>query len=88
MTRKLDLNLGAETWTLLVVDQKYMESFEMLCWRRMEKISWMNFVRNGAVSHAVTEGRNILHTVKDGKLIGLVTCCVGTSFQNTLKKKR
>ena len=28
---------GAETWTLRAVDQKQMESFEMWCWRRMEK---------------------------------------------------
>ena len=54
-TSKLDLNLrkklvkcciwsmalyGAETWTLRAADQKYLESFEMWCWRRMEKISW------------------------------------------------
>jgi hypothetical protein len=30
---------GAEKWTLRKVDQKYLESFEMWCWRRMEKIS-------------------------------------------------
>ena len=30
---------GAETWTFRAVDQKYLESFEMWCWRRMEKIS-------------------------------------------------
>jgi hypothetical protein len=30
---------GAETWTLRAADQKYLESFEMWCWRRMEKIS-------------------------------------------------
>jgi hypothetical protein len=30
---------GAETWTLRAVDQKHQESFEMRCWRRMEKIS-------------------------------------------------
>ena len=50
-TSKLDLNLrkklvkcyiwsmalcGAETWTLRAADQKYLESFEMWCWRRME----------------------------------------------------
>jgi hypothetical protein len=29
---------GAETWTLRAVDQKHLESFEMWCWRRMEKI--------------------------------------------------
>jgi hypothetical protein len=30
---------GAETWTLRAVDQKDLESFEMWCWRRMEKIN-------------------------------------------------
>jgi len=35
----------AETWTLLKVDQKYLECFEMWCWRRMEKISWANHVK-------------------------------------------
>jgi len=44
---KLDLNLkktlayllyGDETWTLTKVDQKYLESSEMWCWRRLEKI--------------------------------------------------
>ena len=48
-TRKLDLDLrkklvkcyiwsmalyGAETWTLRAADKKYLESFEMWCWRR------------------------------------------------------
>ena len=30
---------GAETGMLRAVDQKQLESFEMWCWRRMEKIS-------------------------------------------------
>jgi hypothetical protein len=37
---------GAETWTPRKIDQKYLESFEMWCWRRMEKISWTDRVRN------------------------------------------
>jgi hypothetical protein len=37
---------GAETWTLGKVDRKYLESFDMWCWRRMEKISWTDRVRN------------------------------------------
>ena len=37
---------GAETWTLRAVDQKHLESYEMWCWRRMEKISWTDHVRN------------------------------------------
>jgi hypothetical protein len=40
---------GAETWTLRAVAQKHMESFEMWCWRRMEKISWTDHVRNEEV---------------------------------------
>ena len=37
---------GAGTWTLRAVDQKHLESFEMWCGRRMEKISWTDHVRN------------------------------------------
>jgi len=63
-TSKLDLNLrmklakcyiwsmdlyGAETWTLRAADQKYLESSEIWCWRRMEKISWTDHVRNEEV---------------------------------------
>jgi hypothetical protein len=40
---------GAETWTLRAVDQKHLESFEMWGWRRMEKISWTDHVRNEEV---------------------------------------
>jgi len=40
---------GAETWTIRTVEQKYLESFEMWCWRRMEKISWTDHVRNEEV---------------------------------------
>jgi hypothetical protein len=29
---------GAETWILRKVDQKYLESLEICCWRRIEKI--------------------------------------------------
>jgi hypothetical protein len=53
-TSKLDLNLrkelikcyiwcmalyGAETWTLRVADQKYLESFEMWRWSIEERVS-------------------------------------------------
>jgi hypothetical protein len=77
-TCKVDLNLrkklmksyiwsielyGAETWTLQKVYQKYLESFKMLSWRRMEKISWTDSVRNEEVLHTVKEERNIIHTI-------------------------
>ena len=44
---------GAETWTLPAADQKYLESFEMWCWRRMEKIIWTDHVRNEEVLHEI-----------------------------------
>jgi hypothetical protein len=39
----------AETGTLRAVDQKYLESFEMWCWRRVENISWTDHVGNKEV---------------------------------------
>jgi hypothetical protein len=39
----------------------------MWCWRRMEKISWTNRVRNEEVFHRVKEERHILHTIKRRK---------------------
>jgi hypothetical protein len=81
-TSKLDFNLrkklvkqyiwnitlyGATTWTLQKVDQKYLKSFEMWCWRRTN-ISWSNNgVKNEDVLHRIKEERNILHTVKRNK---------------------
>jgi hypothetical protein len=58
---------GAETWTLRAVDQKHLESFEMWCWRRMEKISWIDHVRNEDVLFRVKEQRNILHEIPKRK---------------------
>ena len=58
---------GAETWTLRVVDQKHLESFEMWCWRRMEKICWNEHVRNEEVLLRVKEQRNNLHEISKMK---------------------
>jgi hypothetical protein len=37
---------GSETWKLRKLEQKYMESLEMQCWRRMEKIKQSEKVTN------------------------------------------
>ena len=58
---------GAETWTLQEADQEYLESFEMWCWRRMEMISWTDYVRNEEVLLRVNEQRNILHEIRKRK---------------------
>jgi hypothetical protein len=57
---------GAENWTIRG-DQKHLESFEMWCWRRMEKISWSEHFRNEEVLLRVKEQRNILHEISKRK---------------------
>ena len=57
---------GAETWRLRAADQKYQESFEMWCWRRMEKISWTDRVRKEVLLR-VNEHRSILHGIRKRK---------------------
>jgi hypothetical protein len=44
----------------------------MWCWRRTEKISWIDHVRNEEVLLRVNEQRNILHEIRKRKanLIG------------------
>ena len=54
---------GAETWTLRNVDEKNVESIKMWCWRRMEKISWTDRVKNEVVQRA-KEKRNIVQPIK------------------------
>jgi hypothetical protein len=46
---------------------RVLESFEMWCWRRMEKISWTDHVRNEDVLLRVKEQRNILHEIRKRK---------------------
>jgi hypothetical protein len=46
---------GAETWTLWAIDQKHLESFDMWCWKRMEKIIWTDNVRNEEILLGIKE---------------------------------
>jgi hypothetical protein len=78
---------GAETWTLRAVDQKLLEIFEMWCWRRMEKISWTDHVRNEDSLLRVEEQRNILHEIRKRKANWIGHFCVETAFYNGLLKK-
>jgi hypothetical protein len=68
-----------ETLALRKVDQKYLENFEMWRWRRMEKISWTDCIRNEGLLHRVKE-RIVLRAIKIVNAIELVTPCIGTTF--------
>ena len=78
LTGKLDLKLkkklvkcyvwsvalyGAETWTLRKKERNYLEAFEMWCWRRMEKISYMDRITNEEVLRRVQENRSLISNV-------------------------
>ena len=59
--------IGGENFTLRAADQKYLESFEMWCWRKMQNISWTDHVRNDEVLIKINEQRNILHEIRKSK---------------------
>ena len=70
MISQTHLNISfirAETWTFRAVDQTHLERFEMWCWRRMEKISWTDHVRNEEVLLMAKEQRNILQEISKRK---------------------
>jgi hypothetical protein len=78
----------AETQTLGKVDQKYPRSFDIWCWRRIEKISWTDLVRNDEVLHSIQkEGISYVQGI-ERMLTVLITPCVETLFKNTLLKER
>ena len=54
---------GAETWTLRKKERNYLEAFEMWCWRRMEKISYMDRITNEEVLRRVQENRSLISNV-------------------------
>jgi len=56
-----------------------MESFEILCWRRVEKIIWTDRVRNVKKCYIKPRGKKHSITI-EGRLTGLVTSCEEIAF--------
>ncbi|KAL4083941.1 hypothetical protein QTP88_029258 [Uroleucon formosanum] len=56
---------GCETWVLNKAEQKFLESFEMWCWRRMLRVSWVERRTNENVLNEINETRKILSTIKE-----------------------
>jgi hypothetical protein len=68
----------------------FSESSEMWCWRRLEKISWTDHVRNEGVLLRVKEQRNILHAISKRKanwidLIVRRNCLLGQVIEGKIK---
>jgi len=49
------------------LDLEYLESFEMRCWTNIEKISWVDHMRNEEVLERVNKERNIPQTLNGRK---------------------
>ena len=69
----------------------------MWYWKRMEKTSLTNHVKNKEVLHRVKKDKNTLHNTQISisiskynkrRLPGLVTSCIETTFYNRLLKDR
>ena len=78
--------MDTETWTLRAADQNYLKSFEMWSWRRMEKISWTDHVRNEEVLLRVNEQRNILHEIRKRKANWIVHILRGNCLLKQVMK--
>ena len=72
---KSEINILFRVYRVAVLKQSVLEiatdflTFlsHMWCWRRMEKISWTDHVRNEEVLLRVNEQRNILHEIRKRK---------------------
>ena len=62
--------------------------FEMGCWRRLEKISWTDHVRNEEVLLRVKEQKNSLHEINKRKANWIGHILRETAFYNGLLKER
>ena len=57
----------AKTKVLIQIKLKLKLDTQMWCWRRMEKISWTDHVRNENVLLRVNEQRKVLHEIRKRK---------------------
>jgi len=74
---------GAGIWTLWKVDQTYLGSFEMWCWRRMGKIIWTDCVRSMAKRYA--RAKYAINCKKKEGWLDLEHL-IATAFYNSLLK--
>ena len=59
---------GCESWVIRRIEEKYLESFEMWLWRRMERIKWTDRVRNEEVLRRVGQKRTLLKAIRKRKI--------------------
>ena len=58
---------GSETWTLNKKEETVLETFEMWCWRKMEKIKLTEMKTNEEVLDLVKEKRTLLNNYNNNQ---------------------
>ncbi|KAI5738261.1 hypothetical protein M8J77_004739 [Diaphorina citri] len=58
---------GCESWIIRRREEKYLESFEMWLWRRMEGVKWTDKVRNEEVLKRMGEKRTLMGAIRKRK---------------------
>ena len=56
---------GSETWTLRKIEERVVNAFETLCWRRMLKIKWTDKIKNDEVFQRTEQERLHLNIKKN-----------------------
>jgi len=59
---------GSEGWTLRSKEKKYIEAFELWCYRRLLRIPWTQHKTNGWILCDLKVGRKLFGCVKSLKL--------------------
>jgi hypothetical protein len=70
---------GAENMTLRKADQKCLERVEMWYWRAVQSVVLIMLKTKKYYKESKKKGKYYVQQ-NEGKLTGLVTCCVGTGF--------
>jgi len=65
---KSGITYGAEAWTLRQEQRENIEAFEMWCYRRALRISYVEHVSNDEVLSRMSQSRKLLSRVKSRKL--------------------
>ena len=55
---------GCEAWTVCKGERRRLEAFEMWCYRKLLKISWVDKVTNEEVLNLVKEKRSLYASIE------------------------
>lgn len=58
----------SKTWIINQTEERYLESFEMWCWQRLLRISWMEFCTYDNVLNEIYKPGGLLISIKERKL--------------------